>query len=91
LRTRRYAILQSVMCICIVLVFVSCGWRAEDRCWIDKAKYEQARELYLSTASLEIVKESLEDAHWTTPQINEAVYRLKKEFHLEATDMPIPE
>jgi len=79
-RYRDYVILIIVL---IIFLMSACAWRATDRCWIDDQRYKQVRELYLETASLEIVRQTLKDNYWTTPEINEAIYRLKKEFHLE--------
>lgn len=73
----------ALIIVVIILVVSGCSWRQTDRCWISDAYYEKARELYLKTASLEVVKQTLKDNYWTQAEINEAIYRLKKEFHLE--------
>ncbi len=67
----------------IVLLATACSWHQNDRQWISDAYYAQARELYLKTSSLEIVKQTLKDNYWSQGEINEAEYRLKKEFHLD--------
>lgn len=75
--------LTIVIALIIVMTMMACSWRERDFCWISDTYYNKARELYLKTGSLEIVKQTLKDNYWTPGEINEAVYRLKKEFHLE--------
>ncbi len=70
-------------CMVIFLVFLSCAWRQNDRCWISNARYEEAKQLYMETNSLDLVRQKLEDRHWSIAERNEAEYRLIKEFHLE--------
>jgi uroporphyrinogen decarboxylase len=46
--------------------------------------FAEAKRVYNETNSLEQTKTVLRDSHnWTRPEINEAEYRLKKEFRLE--------
>ncbi len=61
-----------------------CGYKTEDRCWIDDYGYKQVKKLYEKTQTLDLVRRSLEDQHnWRQCEINEALYRLRKEYHLE--------
>ena len=51
--------------------------------WIDDYRYRQVKQLYEKTQALDIVRRSLENQHtWRKCEINEAIYRLKKEYHL---------
>lgn len=80
--SRKIGVMLVAVCVLMVMM-VACSWRQNDRCWISTMKYEEARELYLKTSSLDLVRQTLEDRYWTPGEINEAEYRLKKEFHLE--------
>ncbi len=54
------------------------------RTYITDARYETALDIYNKTSSLELTREALEqDPVWTEAEINEAVYRLKKQYQLE--------
>jgi len=75
-------ILWMVLLIFIIL-FAGCGFRA-DRCWVDDYRYGSAKEIYEKTQTLELVKYYLENQHsWRRCEINEVLYRLKKEYHLD--------
>jgi hypothetical protein len=63
---------------------LACSLYRNDKAWIPEQKYAQAKRVYNETNSLEQTKTVLRDSHnWTRPEINEAEYRLKKEFRLE--------
>jgi hypothetical protein len=69
--------------LAIVLLASGCSWYKNDKCWIDDNRYKKVKELYDKTGSLEIVRQTLSDELWRRCEINEALYRLKKEYHLE--------
>ena len=55
-----------------------------ERAYISDYRYETVQEIYDTTGSLELTREALrEDATWSQPEINEAIYRLKKQYQLE--------
>ena len=55
-----------------------------DRAWISKEKYEQAVGVYNKTGSLALLEKGLSESPvWTRAEINQAIYRLRKEYHLE--------
>ena len=73
-----------ILIIVLLCGIFSCAWRQNDRCWISKERYETARELYLQTNSLDLVQQALKDSAWMPGEINEAAYRLVKEYNLES-------
>ncbi|MCX6998924.1 MAG: hypothetical protein NT106_01285 [Candidatus Sumerlaeota bacterium] len=51
---------------------------------MDDYQYVQAKKVYETTRNLDIVKRNLENMHtWRECEINEVIYRIKKEYHLE--------
>jgi len=55
-----------------------------DRCWVDDYRYNKAKEIYEKTQTLDLVRYYLENQHdWRLCEINEVLYRLTKEYHLD--------
>jgi len=76
-------VLLFVLFVIILLLISGCGLR-EDRCWVDDYQYLQAKKVYETTRNLDLVKRNLENMHtWRKCEINEVIYRIKKEYHLE--------
>jgi hypothetical protein len=63
-----------------------CALYRNDRCWAPPEQYALARDLFIQTGSLDLVQRSLVDLEWETCKINEAVYRLQKEFEVLPED-----
>jgi len=62
----------------------SCSLYRNDRMWIPDKKYEVARKTYDNTNSLALTEQALRESHeWQRAEINEAIYRLKKQYLLE--------
>ncbi|NQU43409.1 hypothetical protein HQ520_08985 [bacterium] len=51
--------------------------------YISDSKYEMARTAYDQTNSLLLTENRLRELNWQRAEINEALYRLKKEYGLE--------
>jgi len=65
------------------LLFPGCGLK-DDRCWVDDYRYKKAKAIYEKTQTLDLVRYYLENQHdWRSCEINEVLYRLKKEYHLD--------
>jgi len=65
------------------LVLSGCAVK-DDRCWVDDYRYNKAKEIYEKTQTLDLVRYYLENQHdWRRCEINEVLYRLKKEYHLD--------
>ena len=79
---------QILFCLILGVAVLSAGCSFKnDRCWVDKYRYREAREIYEETLTLSLVREHLEnEPEWRPCEINEVIYRLKKEYHLE--DVP---
>ncbi|MFH0794324.1 MAG: hypothetical protein V2A74_09870 [bacterium] len=60
-----------------------CSWYISGRCWVDENRYTEAKRLYNRTGSIALTHSMLEDEGWRRCEINEVVYRLKKEYNLE--------
>lgn len=67
-----------------------CRLYREDRCWIPPEQYLIARDLFIQTGSLDLVQQSLEAQQWRTCRVNEALYRLQKEFDVLPEELPPP-
>ena len=66
----------------VLLLAPACS-RREDRCWIDDYRYKQVKDIYEKTKTLDLVRRHLEnEPEWRQCEINEALYRLKEEYHL---------
>lgn len=80
-----------IACVCAVLaaaLTVGCSLYANDRAYLNDAQYGVARQMYLQTGSLDLVKRQLQDMEWRRSSINEAVYRLQKEFEVLPEEIP---
>jgi len=68
-----------------ILLATACGsLYPGDRMWISDEMYEQARGVYDTTGSLDLTEKGLrENPIWLRPEINEAIYRLKKQYRLQ--------
>jgi len=71
----------------LVLAFIlgGAGCRLqEDRCWVDDYRYREAKKVYEETQVLDLVRRELKNQHdWRKCEINEVIYRLKKDHHME--------
>ena len=77
-------ILLLIAILIISLSLAGCAWQQHDRCWISKGQYHEAKKLYDKVGSLELVRQTLIDDNWLNGEINQAIYRLKKEYHLDS-------
>lgn len=59
-----------------------CSLYRNDRCWMNKEQYLIARDLFIQTGSFDIVEQELARYEWRRCKINEALYRLEKEFEI---------
>jgi hypothetical protein len=66
----------------------SCALYRNDRCWVEDEQYKLARDLYVETGSLELVRLRLEESQWKRCKINEVVYRLQQEFRVLPEELP---
>lgn len=60
----------------------ACSLYTKDRCYVEDEDYGLARIIYLESGSLELVELRLESFEWRRCAINEAIYRLTKEFEI---------
>jgi hypothetical protein len=73
--------------VCMLLI-VGCVF-TNDKMWISDQKYDQASKTYNETKSLNLTEKALrENGKWQPGEINEAIYRLKKENRLDQPDQP---
>ena len=66
-----------------LLSFSACSLYHEDRMYLTDQEYAFARKTYDSTGSLLLTEKALLDKRWQRGQINEARYRLAKQYRLE--------
>jgi len=79
-------LMKRLFSFALVLGFILLSGCAvkDDRCWVDDYRYNKAKEIYEKTQTLDLVRYYLEDQHdWRLCEINEVLYRLKKEYHLD--------
>lgn len=75
-----------VVAACLVAVLAAGGLGCApqgDRCYVEPARHESARRLYARAGSLELVERTLAEADWLPCEIEQTIYRLKKENGLE--------
>jgi hypothetical protein len=65
------------------LTLAACSLYRQDRAWISDDKYRVARDEYNKTGSLLLTELELERLHWGGAEVNEAIYRLKKQYRLD--------
>ena len=68
----------------MLLVLSSCRLFTEDRCYIDNLQYAVAYNLFTESGSLDLVERRLNELQWRRCKVNEALYRLRKEFEVVA-------
>ena len=82
---RRFFTILTLVCMSALLA-AGCA-RGPDRCFVDDNRYAEVKKLYEKTQTLDMVRLHLEDQHdWRKCEINEVIYRLKKEYHLEEAE-----
>jgi hypothetical protein len=77
-----------MLMIVIPCIPAGCAFNSTDHCWVPDDQYHNARDLYIQTGSLEIVKRRMEEMQWRICRRNEVVYRLKKEFEVLPEELP---
>jgi len=76
-------LLRSLSICLLTLLLSGCSIYRNDRMWISDDQYQVAQAIYDKSGSLELTREELKKIYWRHAEINEAVYRLKKLYHLE--------
>ena len=71
------------------VVLAGCLGGPDDRAFITDDRYREARRAFERSSSVEVARMAMEQARWPRPMINEAVYRIEKEFGLK-DDLPSP-
>jgi hypothetical protein len=72
----------------LLLLPAACSLYRNDRCWVPPEQYSLARDVFIQTGSLDLVRQRLEDLQWERAKINEALYRLQKEFEVLPEEKP---
>lgn len=72
----------------LMLSLDGCALYRDDRCYLPADEYYIARDLFIQTGSLELVRLTLRDYQWQTCKLNEALYRLQKEFEVLPEELP---
>lgn len=65
-----------------------CALYRNDHCYVTPDKYTLARNLFIETGSLDLVERRLHDLQWQRCEVNEAIYRLRKEFEVLPEESP---
>ncbi|MFW6303505.1 MAG: hypothetical protein ACOC2L_02695 [Candidatus Sumerlaeota bacterium] len=83
----RKALLSLTILTCILFSSACQIYEPGERAYISDYRYETVQDIYDTTGSLELTRESLrEDPTWSQAEINEAIYRLKKQYQIETVD-----
>ena len=80
---RKLHIVFAGLLLGLLLVFSACSLYRNDRMYLTDEEYAFAKKTYDSTGSLVLTEKALTDNHWQRGQINEARYRLTKQYRLE--------
>lgn len=78
---KNYALI--IVILIVIAMMLSCSAYKNDKCWISEEKYSEAKKYYDKTGSLDLTMQYLKDKQWRRCEINEAKYRLIKEYDLE--------
>jgi hypothetical protein len=90
MKTNKLARLMAIAALAIA----ACGCQSfrnlyqNDRCFLSEERYSVARELFVETGSLDIVRQRLIALEWMKAEQNEALYRLGKEFQVSPEELP---
>ena len=68
--------------ILVSLLFTACNAFDGDRVYIPDTQYETAKRVYNETGSVQLTAARLKEWHWRQAEINEAVYRLTKQYEM---------
>ncbi|HBF35049.1 TPA: hypothetical protein DDW35_10865 [Candidatus Sumerlaeota bacterium] len=71
-----------VLLILISLTFAACNSFDGDKVYIPDTQYETAKRIYNETGSVQLTAGRLKELHWRSGEINEAVYRLTKQYEI---------
>ena len=72
----------------VAALVAGCSLYRNDRAWLSDTQYDKVRKMYIQTGSLDLVQRQLQDWQWRRSEINEAVYRLGKEFQVLPEELP---
>ncbi len=75
-------LLAAMMATLIFLAPAACAIYTKDKCYLEDSKYQIVSKLFLESGSLDLVERQLVDYEWRRCEINEALYRLTKEFEV---------
>lgn len=67
-----------------VLVAFGCAHTKGDRCYLDFKRYNQQKQLFLSTGSMQRVEQSMELEQWAECEREQLRYQLAKDLKLDA-------
>jgi hypothetical protein len=65
-----------------------CALYRNDRTYVPDEQYSYARDVFMQTGSLDLTERRLNDLAWERPKINEAMYRIRKEFEVLPEEVP---
>lgn len=76
--------LLNCLLLTLLLTAASCARYENEKIYIPDEKYTLAKVIYDTTNSLDLTEKALRDnPQWNRGEINEAVYRLRKQYRLE--------
>lgn len=75
-------------CAAVLLCLAGCSLYQNDRQWLWDSEYLWVRDVYDRCGSVDVVEKVLRDRSWTRAQINEARYRLSKDYSLDEKGIP---
>lgn len=84
LRLRLFPLRQALTALALAATCLtaSCALYRNDRCFLEDDRYAIARGLFIESGSLDLTQRQLKSFQWLDCEINEAVYRLQKEFEV---------
>lgn len=77
----RFSFLSAIF-LC-ALIISSCATKGVDRCYVTPLDYEQMRNLFVETESMQRVNQEMEKRQWRDCEREQVRYQLYKDFHLD--------
>lgn len=61
---------------------LGCSIYRNDRCYVDDARYDLMRQIFIQSGAVDMVKREMERLQWARCEKNEVLYRISKEFEV---------
>ena len=72
----------------LTILMPACSLYRHDHAYVPPDQYGQARAFFIQTGSMDLTERHLNDLQWSQGRVNEALYRLHKEFEVLPEELP---